>query len=43
MTDTKINEAAVVDKTINEARIDYALGNYKTFINAKDLIAELHS
>lgn len=32
-----------LDKIINEARLDYALGNYKGFTSAKDLIAGLHS
>lgn len=39
----RLNEAETLDEIINEARLDYALGNYKTFTSAKDLIAELHS
>lgn len=35
------NNAETVDEIINEARLDYALGKYKTFSNAKELIAEL--
>ncbi len=39
----KLNGAETLDEIINEARLDYALGNYKTFASARDLIAELHS
>jgi len=39
----RVNKAETLDEIINEARLDYALGNYKTFTSAKDLIAELHS
>ena len=39
----RVNEAETLDEVINEARLDYALGNYKSFISAKDLIADLHS
>jgi len=39
----RVNGAETLDEIINEARLDYALGNYKTFSSAKDLIAELHS
>jgi hypothetical protein len=39
----RLNEAATLDEIINQARLDYALGNYKTFSSAKHLIAELHS
>ena len=39
----KLNEIETFDEIINEARLDYALGNYKTFSSAKSLIAELHS
>lgn len=38
----RVNAAETLDEIINEARLDYALGNYKTFTSAKDLIAELH-
>ncbi|MBU0978756.1 MAG: hypothetical protein ABIJ33_04070 [Patescibacteria group bacterium] len=39
----RVNIAGTLDEIINEARLDYALGHYKTFTNAKDLITELHS
>jgi len=39
----RVNKAETLDEIINEARLDYALGNYKTFSSAKDLIIELHS
>lgn len=39
----RLNEAETLDEIINEARLDYALGKYKTFSSAKKLIAELHS
>lgn len=39
----RVNKAETLDEIINEARLDYALGNYKTFSSAKKLIAELHS
>ncbi len=39
----KFNEPETLDEIINESRLDYALGNYKTFNNAKKLIAELKS
>lgn len=39
----RLNKAETLDEIINEARLDYALGDYKTFTSAKDLIAELHS
>jgi ribosomal protein L28 len=39
----RVNAAETLDEIINEARLDYALGNYKTFTSAKDLIAELRS
>ena len=39
----KLNDAQTLDEIINSARLDYALGNYKKFSDAKDLIAELHS
>jgi hypothetical protein len=39
----RVNKAQTLDEIINEARLDYALGNYKTFSSAKDLITELHS
>lgn len=39
----RLNSPQTLDEIINEARLDYALGNYKTFSNAKDLIAEIES
>lgn len=39
----RVNDAVTLDEIINEGRLDYALGNYKTFTSVKDLIAELHS
>lgn len=37
------NSPQDLDEIINDARIDYALDNYKTFSNSKDLLAELKS
>jgi len=39
----RVNKAETLDEIINAARLDYALGNYKTFTSAQDLITELHS
>jgi len=39
----RVNTAETLDEIINEARLDYALGDYKTFTSAEDLITELHS
>ena len=39
----RLNEAETLDEIINQARLDYAMGSYKTFASAKDLITELHS
>lgn len=39
----RLNKAETLDEIINEARLDYALGNYKTFTSAKKLITVLHS
>lgn len=39
----RLNKPQTLDEIINEARLDYALGNYKTFKNADKLIAELKS
>lgn len=36
-----LNKGKTTDEIINESRLDYALGNYKTFSKAKNLIAEL--
>lgn len=38
-----LNSAETLDEIINAARMDYALGKYKTFTSAKALIAELRS
>ena len=38
----RLNSAEALDKIINKARLDYALGNYRTFSSAKKLIAKLH-
>ncbi len=38
-----VNDAETLDEVINQARLDYATGDYKTFENPKDLIAELRS
>ena len=37
----RLNEPQTFDEMLNEARLDYALGNYKTVTSAKDLIASL--
>ena len=39
----RVNEAETFDEIINEARLDYALGNYTTHKTAKSLIAALES
>lgn len=39
----RVNESRNLDEIINESRLDYGLGNYKTFASAEDLIAELRS
>jgi len=39
----RVNKAETLDEVINEARLDYALDNYKTFTSAKNLISDLHS
>ena len=39
----RVNDSKSIDEIINESRLDYALGNFKTFATAKDLIAELRS
>lgn len=40
---TSANDAETLDEIINQARLDYATGDYQTFENPKDLIAELRS
>ncbi|MBI2443986.1 MAG: hypothetical protein HYV42_01955 [Candidatus Magasanikbacteria bacterium] len=39
----RVNRAETLDEIINEARLDYALGNYTTHKTAKSLIAALES
>lgn len=39
----KLNKPKTLDEIINLSRLDYALGKYKTFTNAKDLIKELRT
>lgn len=38
-----LNSPQTLDEIINEARLDYALGDYKTFSNADELIADLEA
>lgn len=40
---TSVNDAKTLDEIINQARFDYATGDYQTFENPEDLIAELRS
>ena len=37
----RVNRADTIDELINEARLDYALGNYTTHKTAKSLMAAL--
>ena len=37
----RVNDAETLDEIINEARLDYALGNYSTHKTAKSLISAL--
>lgn len=39
----RFNSAETLDEIINEARLDYAVGKYKTFSSARALLNELHS
>jgi len=39
----KVNEPETIDEIINSSRLDYALGNFKTFNSADDLIKDLRS
>ena len=39
----RVNNARTLDEIINEARLDYARGNYTTHKTAKSLIAALES
>lgn len=40
---TSANDAKTLDEIINQARLDYATGDYQTFENPQELIAELRS
>lgn len=39
----KINEPNTIDEMVAEARLDYALGDYKSFDNVENLIKDLRS
>ena len=39
----RVNDAETLDEIINDARLDYATGNYSTHKTAKSLIAALES
>lgn len=39
----RVNSAETLDEIINEARLDYALGNFTTHKTAKSLIAALEA
>ena len=39
----RLNKAETIDEIINEARLDYALGNFTTHSSLKSLLNELHS
>lgn len=39
----RVNRAETVDELINEARLDYALGNYTTHKTVKSLVAALEN
>ena len=39
----RYNTARTLDDIINDARLDYARGNYKTFTTAKTLLCDLHA
>ncbi|MEK7189882.1 MAG: hypothetical protein AAB666_02780 [Patescibacteria group bacterium] len=39
----RVNSAETLDEIINEARLDYALGNYTTYKTAKSLISALEA
>ena len=38
-----VNELEDLDEIISQARLDYALGDYKSFDHVEDLIADLRS
>lgn len=37
------NQPIILDEIINQARLDYALGDYESFDNVKDFIDDLSS
>ena len=39
----QVNEPKTIDEIISSSRLDYALGNFKTFNSADDLIKDLRS
>jgi len=39
----RLNKAETIDEIIDEARLDYALGNFTTHSSLKSLLNELHS
>lgn len=39
----RVNSAKTIDEIINEARLDYALGNFTTHKTAKSLISALEA
>jgi|GEM_PF-1205477 len=39
----RVNTANTFDEVVSELRLDFALGNYKTFTSTDTLIEELHS
>lgn len=39
----RVNSAKTLDEIINEARLDYAIGNYSTHKTAKSLISALRA
>lgn len=40
---SRVNDPETLDEIINEARLDYAMGDYKTFDDADQLIVELRA
>jgi len=39
----RVNDAETFDEIIGQARLDYALGDYKGFNSAEELIKDLHN
>lgn len=39
----KINEPETLDELISQSRFDFATGNFQSFSNAADLVADLNS